>query len=118
MTSSADEDRARAAEMAYAGPEYGTELSVGALVDDPHLGLELNRVAGEAGLERPLRHPRVQKCGLALAGHFHGVVPTRVQVLGETELSYLESLAPDARSNAARGFFSLGLSCVVVTRGG
>ena len=47
-----------------------------------------------AGLDRPLRHPRVQKNGLALAGHFHGVVPTRVQVLGETELSYLESLTP------------------------
>ena len=117
MTSSTDEDRARAAEMAYAGPEYGTELGVGALVSDPHLGIDLRRVAGEAGLERPIRHPRVQKCGLALAGHFHGVVPTRVQVLGETELSYLESLAPDARSSSARGFFSLGLSCVVITRG-
>jgi HPr kinase/phosphorylase len=116
MTSSTDEDRARAAEMAYAGPEYGTELGVGAMVDDPHLGIQLERVAGEGGLERPIRHPRVQKCGLALAGHFHGVVPTRVQVLGETELSYLQSLAPDARSNAARGFLSLGLSCVVVTR--
>jgi HPr kinase/phosphorylase len=46
------------------------------------------------------------------------VVPTRVQVLGETELSYLESLAGDARSTSARGFFALGLSCVVVTRGG
>jgi HPr kinase/phosphorylase len=118
MTSSADEDRARAAEMAYAGPDYGTELGVGALVDDPHLGIALRRVAGEGGLERPIRHPRVQKCGLALAGHFHGVVPTRVQVLGETELSYLEALAPDVRSSAARGFFSLGLSCVVVTRDG
>jgi HPr kinase/phosphorylase len=115
---SADEDGVRAAEVAYAGPEYGTELSVGALADDPHLGLQLKRVAGAAGLERPLRHPRVQKCGLALAGHFHGVVPTRVQVLGETELSYLESLAPEVRSSAARGFFSLGLSCVVVTREG
>lgn len=118
MTSSADEDRARAAEMAYAGPEYGTELNVGAMAEDPHLGIELARVAGEAGLERPIRHPRVQKCGLALAGHFHGVVPTRVQVLGETELSYLEAMTNDARSNSARGFFSLGLSCVVITRAG
>jgi HPr kinase/phosphorylase len=114
----ADEDGARAAEVAYAGPEYGTELSVGALAGDERLGLHLRRVAGAGGLERPLRHPRVQKCGLALAGHFHGVVPTRVQVLGETELSYLESLAGDARSNAARGFLSLGLSCVIVTREG
>jgi HPr kinase/phosphorylase len=59
----------------------------------------------------------VQKSGLALAGHFHGVVPTRVQILGETELSYLNSLDNEARSVAARGFFSLGLSCVIVTGG-
>jgi HPr kinase/phosphorylase len=57
----------------------------------------------------------VQKSGLALAGHFYGVVPARVQVLGETELSYVDSLDAEGRSVAARGFFSLGLSCVVVT---
>jgi HPr kinase/phosphorylase len=93
------------------------ELTVRQLVDEPQLAVTLRRVAGEAGLDRPLRHPRVQKNGLALAGHYHGVVPTRVQVLGETELSYLDSLSHDARSVAARGFFSLGLSCVVISGG-
>jgi HPr kinase/phosphorylase len=93
-----------------------TEVTVGSLSADPHLTVELRQVAGASGLDRPIRHPRVQKSGLALAGHFYGVVPTRVQVLGETELSYLDSLPPDQRSLAARGFFSLGLSCVVVTR--
>jgi HPr kinase/phosphorylase len=92
-------------------------LSVRQLAGDPQLGIGLRLVAGEDGLDRPLCHPRVQKNGLALAGHFHGVVPTRVQVLGETELSYLESLTPDARSVAVRGLLSLGLSCVVVTGG-
>ncbi len=94
---------------------HGIEVTVGDLENDPNLTIRLRRVAGEAGLVRPLRHPRVQKSGLALAGHFHGVVPTRVQVLGETELSYLDSLSGEARSVAARGFFSLGLSCVVIT---
>ncbi len=93
------------------------ELTVRQLVEDPQLAIRLQRVAGEAGLDRPLRHPRVQKNGLALAGHYHGVVPTRVQLLGETELSYLASLSNEARSVAARGFFSLGLSCVVVSGG-
>jgi HPr kinase/phosphorylase len=93
------------------------ELTVRQLVEDPQLAIRLVRVAGEAGLDRPLRHPRVQKNGLALAGHFQGVVPTRVQVLGETELSYLDSLSNEARSVAARGFFSLGLSCVVISGG-
>jgi len=93
------------------------ELTVRELIDDPQLAIHVRRVAGETGLERPLRHPRVQKNGLALAGHFHGVVPTRVQVLGETELSYLDSLDGEARGVAARGYFSLGLSCVFVTGG-
>jgi HPr kinase/phosphorylase len=101
---------------AASNPPPMTEVTVGELAADPRLGLALTRLAGEAGLGRPLRHPRVQKSGLALAGHFYGVVPTRVQVLGETELSYLDTLSPEARGQAARGFFSLGLSCVVLTR--
>jgi len=93
-----------------------SDVTVGEVVSDARLGIKLTRLAGESGLGRPLRHPRVQKSGLALAGHYYGVVPTRVQVLGETELSYLEQLTPDARGESSRGFFSLGLSCVVVTR--
>lgn len=98
-------------------PDAVPELTVGQLVADPNLEIELRRIAGEAGLDRPLRHPRVQKNGLALAGHHHGVVPTRIQLLGETELSYIDALSPEARSVAARGFFSLGLSCVIMTGG-
>lgn len=98
------------------------EVTVAALTTDqriarPSVGHAFQRYAGEAGLSRPIRHPRVQKNGLALAGHYHGVVPTRVQVLGETELSYLGSLSEEGRGRAVRGFFSLGLSCVVVSKG-
>jgi HPr kinase/phosphorylase len=102
------------------GPAQGEtipELTVRELTEDPGLSIELRRIAGESGMDRPLRHPRVQKNGLALAGHYQGVVPTRVQVLGETELSYLDSLSQEGRGVAARGFFSLGLSCVVVSGG-
>jgi HPr kinase/phosphorylase len=74
-------------------------------------------VAGEAGLDRPISHPRIQKSGLALAGHLFGVVPSRVQILGETEIRYLEVLQADVRRERVRAFFALGLSCVVVTRG-
>lgn len=96
-------------------PPPMADVTVGDLVADQRLALKLDPLAGESGLGRPVRHPRVQKSGLALAGHYYGVVPTRVQVLGETELSFLETLTPDARGEAARGFFSLGLSCVVLT---
>jgi len=97
-------------------PRTALEITTGQLANDERLSVKLVRVAGEAGLSRPIRHPRIQKSGLALAGHYYGVVPTRVQVLGGTEISYLDKLDASARSNAARGYFSLGLSCVVVTR--
>ena len=100
----------------YSSPPPMAEVTVGDLLADSRLALELTLLGGAAGMGRPVRHPRIQKSGLALAGHFYGVVPTRVQVLGETELSYLDSLPPEVRGSAARAFFALGLSCVVVTR--
>ena len=85
--------------------------------------LEFDRVApmtevvagGE--LTRTVDHPRIQKSGLVLAGHAHGIVPTRVQILGETEISFLETLEPRLRKVRVDAFFALGLSAVFVTRG-
>jgi len=92
------------------------EITTGQLALDERLSVRLKRIAGEAGLSRPIRHPRIQKSGLALAGHYYGVVPTRVQILGGTELSFLDTLDAQKRSDAARAYFALGLSCVVLTR--
>lgn len=93
----------------------GPTLPTRTLLDDAELGVKLRLVAGERGVERLITHPRIQKPGLALVGHMHGVVPTRVQILGETEASYLRSLAPDARQRSLEAFFGLAFSLVVVT---
>ncbi|APS00122.1 HPr(Ser) kinase/phosphatase [Pajaroellobacter abortibovis] len=95
--------------------QFIPEVCVEALVRSPHLTVSLEQVAGAKGISRLLRHPRIQKSGLALTGHFFGVVPTRVQILGETELSYLHALDHTQRQTASRGFFSLKLSCVIIT---
>lgn len=92
-------------------------VSVRAILADPAFSLQVRVIAGEAGLDRMVDHPRVQKSGLALVGHLHGVVATRVQVLGETEISYVEGLTPAGQVAAADHFFSCGLSCVLVSRG-
>ena len=92
-------------------------LTTRALVGDRELAGLLEVVAGEDGLDRVIDHPRIQKSGLALAGHLVGVVATRLQILGETEISYLETLPSPLRVERLRGFLGLGLSCLVVTRG-
>lgn len=103
--------------MADESEQTSRQIATRELLEDESLGLALRLVAGSGGLHRPIAHPRIQKSGLGLAGHFHGLVPTRIQILGETEMSYLEALDDERRRRAARGFFSLGLSCVIITRG-
>ena len=90
-------------------------FTAGALTSDNSLACNLTIVGGAAGLERKLDHARIQKSGLALTGHFHGVKATRVQILGETEISYLATQTVNDRCKAIRNFFTLGLSLVVVT---
>lgn len=87
------------------------------VLDHPDLRQRYVLHAGEAGLDRSIDHPRVQKSGLVLVGHAQGVVVSRVQVLGETEISFLESLAPEVRSERVAFLCDLGCSMVVITRG-
>ena len=79
------------------------------------LGLEL--LAGEAGLDRKIGVPRIQKPGLALAGYVSQVHPERVQILGSTELGYLKSLPVERARAGIAGFLRMEPACVVVTKG-
>jgi HPr kinase/phosphorylase len=92
-------------------------ISVRELLDDPALELNVRLVAGAAGLDRSIAHPRIQKSGLAMVGHLHGISARRIQILGETEMSYADSLDPETQGVAASRLFSVGLCCVMVTRG-
>jgi HPr kinase/phosphorylase len=98
-------------------PPAATPTSARALLEHANLKKLLRLVAGESGLDRPIDHPRIQKSGLVLAGHKHGIAPSRVQILGETEISFLESLPAELRRERVDGLFAMRLSCVIVTRG-
>ena len=90
-------------------------LAVRELVEDPALGVRLIVAAGDRGLDRTIRSSRIQKSGLALAGHFHGIESDRIQIIGVTEMTYLNRLAPRVCHEAVRHFFERDLCCVVVT---
>lgn len=81
-----------------------------------HDAVELRLCAGEQGLERVITSSRIQKPGLALAGFTDFVNPTRVQILGETELNYLETLPDEARGPALQAFVNCNVCCIIVTK--
>jgi len=91
-------------------------LTVRSLLDEGS-GLRLVLLAGESGLGRRITIHRIQKPGLALAGYVRQVHPERVQVLGATEISYLETLPEDEARRSIDSFLSLNPACVVVTKG-
>ena len=67
-------------------------LSIKDLLEDKAYGLDLQLLCGEAGLLNRLYSSRIQKPGLALTGYTEHLHPDRVQVLGNTEISYLSQV--------------------------
>lgn len=79
--------------------------------------LQIEPLTGEVGLDRPLPDPEVASPGLALAGYTGRFMPRRIHVLGETEISYLNSLEAGERMSRLEKFFEFDLPVVFVTKG-
>ncbi len=96
-------------------PGVSVATVLGDLAESRALDLEV--LAGTAGLERRITIPHTQKTGLAVAGYDAYLRGGRVLVFGESEVRYLESLPPAGRSDAMRRVFSRNLPCLLLTGG-
>src|SRR5215470_8074309 len=86
------------------------------LATDSSAGLSVTVLAGRTGLSRRVTVPRIQKPGLALTGYGEQVHPERVQVLGNTEISYLTHLPPAERVRGIGNLVHLQPACILLTR--
>jgi HPr kinase/phosphorylase len=91
-------------------------IRISALLEDRDYDLQLTLVAGDKGLGRTLTSPRIQKPGLALTGFTEHLHPHRVQVFGNTEISYLRTLTEEVQGEVLSRLFIQDLACVVVTK--
>lgn len=79
--------------------------------------LQLELIPDTGSLDREIISMEVSSPGLVLAGYTDRFVGNRMQVLGETEISYLFSLPADVRARNLARFFSFAtVPCVVVTK--
>src|SRR5687767_61941 len=79
--------------------------------------LQLESLTGELGLDRSLPEAEAASPGLALAGFTDRFAPNRLHVFGETEITYLGTLSPEARRRTLEAFFEFELPCIFVTKG-
>lgn len=92
-------------------------VTVRELLEAAGRSLGLRQVAGVRGLARAVAQPRIQQPGLALAGFLPQLHPDRIQVLGNSEIAYLQSLAPRRAREAVANVARAGIACFVVTNG-
>lgn len=93
-----------------------TGITVQELKDDKVYGLELIALSGLPGLSRKIYNPRIQKLGLVITGHMVYLHPHRVQILGNVEMSYLNSLPEEERQRIVEELCKNDVVCFIITR--
>jgi HPr kinase/phosphorylase len=108
--------RRRPLTLTPAGGE-GPGVAVGELLEEAAESLRLDLVAGQRGLEHRIHLARVQRPGLALTGYTDYIRYGRVQIVGSSEVGYLQKLPPRKRALILGRLCRCRISCFVVTKG-
>lgn len=90
--------------------------TVATLVERMRDVLQLEHIGAAGPLHHEIPSPEISSPGLVLAGYVERFPGKRLQVLGETEISYLCSLPDDERRRILAQFFSFPLPCVFITK--
>lgn len=79
--------------------------------------LRMEVVVGGEGLEHEVLEPMCNRPGLALTGFYGFFAWRRIQVIGQAEQAYLDSLAPDVRLARVKALFDRGAYCLIFACG-
>ena len=92
------------------------EVTVERLLEDRRNQFELTLLSGRSGLKGKILNAEIHRPGLALSGFTERYPNKRSQVLGETELAYLNSLDSKTRRATLQRLYQLGLPLVVLSK--
>jgi HPr kinase/phosphorylase len=94
----------------------GPGVPVAEMLEEAAADLQLELVTGQVGLDHRVHLARVQRPGLALTGYTDYVRYGRVQIVGSSELGYLQKLTPRRRSAILAKLCGCRITCFVVTK--
>lgn len=97
-------------------PDHPT-ITVGDFVACGPARLQLHVLAGaDAAVARRITAARVHKLGLALAGFAHDIHTGRVQIVGQSEIAYLNQLSSERRREVLNSGALGQIACMLVTK--
>ena len=92
-------------------------VAVEELLGEDASELQLVLHTGDVGLTRQIKKERIQKPGLALTGFNVFVHNDRVQILGSTELAFLNQMNPSEREESCAFLCEVAPVCIICTKG-
>lgn len=90
-------------------------ITVRTLLDENRERLSLKLVSGRKGLDNLIISLEINRPGLALAGFVDLFTYNRIQLIGNTELLYINSLTPQERIDAFEIICQFDLPCIFFT---
>lgn len=91
------------------------DLTVRKLFEDNKKRLQLEILNNEASFHKEVKEREVHRPGLALSGFVDVFTYNRIQVIGNTELAYLETLSSTKCEASLRKVFEFDLPCIIIT---
>ena len=92
-------------------------ITVGFLADEGRDRFDLQPLNGGVGRDKLITDKNLHRPQLALTGYTKLFTYHRVQVLGNTEFFYLQSLSPERRREVFRTLVSFDVPCLITTSG-
>ena len=90
-------------------------ITVGFLFESNKERLRLRLLNGDVGFDKEIHDKNIHRPGLALAGYVELFTYDRVQIFGNTEIKYLQSLTLEKRLTAFTTLFEFDIPCIIVT---
>ncbi len=92
-------------------------ITVGFLYESTNERFRLRALNGENGFDNQIKDKNLNRPGLALTGYLSLFTHDRVQLIGNTEVHYLQSLTPEQRVQAFNRIIAYKMPCIILTNG-
>ena len=92
-------------------------LSAARLYEDQRDELQLEPLTESLASKREVTVSDIHRPGMALMGFVENFLPERIQIMAQTELTYLATLSPDAVRAALDRLFQFDMPLIVVCKG-
>ena len=92
-------------------------LSVARLFEDQQQELQLEQLTESLASRREITVSDIHRPGMALMGFVENFLPERIQILAQTELTYLATLTPQQVREAIDRLFQFSMPLIVVCKG-